>query len=1577
MFEWQMNCLKNPKVLFENANLVYSAPTSAGKTLVSEILMIKNIIERKKKSIFILPFVSVVREKMFYLQDLLQSSGVRVEGFYGGYHPAGGFESIDLAICTIEKANAIVNKLLEQEKLSDVGVIVIDEIHMISDPHRGYILELLLSKILFICEKFNLKIQLVTMSATLPNVELLRFWLKAEFFHTDFRPIELREMIKCDRNIYDNELKPIRVLNGAFERYFENDTNQIGQLCMETLIENCQLIVFCPSKEWCEALCKNLAAGIVILQDEGCDLLKKVLLENLLSQFKGLPSGMDKSLETTLPMGCAFHHAGLSTEERDLIEMGFKEGLIRILIATSTLSSGVNLPARRVIIRSPMFAGKMMSNLTYRQMIGRAGRKGKDVLGESILICDKTNFNTGKKLMTAPLDPIKSCLNADGNAHLKRAILEIIASGTASTTLEIERFVQLTLIPLASSENENDPITSCMLFLLEFEFIRLHIDETTDELKFIATRLGLACLSSSMAPKDGFLLFTELNKARQNFSLASDLHAIYLVTPYSVCYSLQQIDWMHFFDIWDKLPPQMQKVGELVGIKDSFFIKAVKSENKVDYKSLQIHKRFYTALALQDLVNERPLEAVARKFKCTRGMLQSLQQMAATFAGIVTTFCTSLNWTNLALVLGQFRERLFFGIHPNLIELMKIPTMTTTRIARTLFKAGIEKLSDLANASVLKIENILLNSVDFDSDRKLDGEKDYEVEERLKRRNFFVTGKSTGLTVQEAAKLLIEDARRHLQNEMGLKTVNWTENIVNEQEVVEKEPEIVEISKKVPPSTSKIIKRKHQTPKDVVSLNLSKSSPVEPPKKREKVMVTGSETQSYKRKLRSSNASDSFEIISKLLNEPDIEEVKQKENKSPNISVDEIACSQVEELPAKWTQYSLRATQRRLKTKAKSQDNQSLFLTSSVDAFCGSQSVNETSQNNLKIIDVLGSESLFREFKNVLSKKTEISMSIGIGKFDEPQQAIGGVLLKNGNNESNHNFVYDDTLYIDCITFSSECNKTVSILDLQTVKEAMVKEVKQFVKELLSRNDLSLNIYEAKEQLKVLIKVLNVQEVNVRINDPRMASWILNPDINLPWEQMVNKFVPKQIEILELVTKHSMVGSLGLNHTSKVKPRLRSAVESFLTQQMFHVQKEAIMETNNGHLMKVFRSLEMPIQLSLLNMELIGFPINEKKLYQKIQESTEILKKLELHIYRLAGQRFNITSTKEVAKILGLQKVAKTKLSTAKNVLEKIDSPIATHIMTFRTLSTTLSNMQPMVKIVNNNRVYGSSFSLTQTGRISMHEPNLQNVTKDFRVEFVDTRGRLVNELISFRQVFEPSDKCLLSADFCQLELRILTHLSGDKNLMKIMNAKGEDIFRQISASWNRLPENQVTDLMRNQTKQICYGIIYGMGNKALAEGLKMDEEDARSLSEEFHRTYPGIHKYSESILEKARVTGYIETMTGRRRYLPSLKSINSREKSQAERQALNSTIQGSASDLVKNAILRMERSLKKLKLEKSVQLVLHIHDELIYECSKTDLKIASTALAQSMENCVQLKVPLLVKIKSGPNWGELSQLKI
>lgn len=203
------------------------------------------------------------------------------------------------------------------------------------------------------------------------------------------------------------------------------------------------------------------------------------------------------------------------------------------------------------------------------------------------------------------------------------------------------------------------------------------------------------------------------------------------------------------------------------------------------------------------------------------------------------------------------------------------------------------------------------------------------------------------------------------------------------------------------------------------------------------------------------------------------------------------------------------------------------------------------------------------------------------------------------------------------------------------------------------------------------------------------------------------------------------------------------------------------------------------------------------------------------------------------------------------------------------------------------------------------------------------------------------------------------------------MNSIGDDIFKQIAAKWNKMDETEVTSVQRNQTKQLCYGIIYGMGNKALAETMNIDEESSAKIASEFHAAYPQIKIYSKKIVEKARAQGFIETMAGRRRYLPAINSENSAERNQAERQALNTCIQGSASDLVKNAILRMDRNLKKGKLE-DCTLVLHLHDELIYEVSMQNLKTAAETLTQSMQNCVKLLIPLLVKVKSGPSWGEM-----
>lgn len=506
---------------------------------------------------------------------------------------------------------------MEQNKIEQLGCIVVDEVHLISDPGRGYILELLIAKILYVCQQYGHRIQIITMSATLPNLDLLTNWLKAQFFLTDFRPVALTEMIKIENRICDVDMKELRVLNTTEYTQYSKDPDGVGQLCIETILEGCSVIIFCPSKDWCEALSKHVAGFIysigkskTILGEMVRENLNMELIEETKMQLRNCESGLDSILEQSISYGCAFHHAGLTMDERDIIESAFKNGALRVIVATSTLSSGVNLPARRVIIRTPMFGGKPMNSLTYKQMIGRAGRMGKDTLGESILICGQGQVTTGKNLIGAKLQPLTSCLAADSHVNLKRAILEIIASGMAKTSTDLEQFANCTLL---ASEHDicfaydgsvrnrsqivskslvanDDPISNCMEFLIKYEFIRLQLNEETNEMNFMATRLGAACLNSSMPPGDGFLLFSELQKSRQCFVLESELHAVYLVTPFSVCYQMNDIDWMFFLDMWEKIPTAMRRVGEMVGVKESFLVKAVRG-HKLDFKVLQIHKR--------------------------------------------------------------------------------------------------------------------------------------------------------------------------------------------------------------------------------------------------------------------------------------------------------------------------------------------------------------------------------------------------------------------------------------------------------------------------------------------------------------------------------------------------------------------------------------------------------------------------------------------------------------------------------------------------------------------------------------------------------------------------------------------------------------------------------------------------------------------------------------------------------------------------------------------------------------------------------------------------------------------------
>lgn len=597
MFEWQVTCLANSKVLLDCSNLLYSAPTSAGKTLVAEILTIKTILERQKKVIIILPFVSIVREKMFYLQDILSSSGIRVEGFMGSQSPPGGLQAVHVAICTIEKANSLVNRLLDEGNISELGAVIVDELHLLGDPHRGYILELLLTKIKYVSLKCdNVHIQIIGMSATLPNLEVLSNWMSAELFVTQFRPIPLDEFCLVGNKFFDKSGRCVNTQNSL--QSSANDGDNVLNICLNTIKDGCSILIFCMAKNRCENLAQSLASSFYSLGSKQCEFssilreqLKTESISEVLEQLKNCPVGLDQILMKTISFGVAYHHAGLTFDERDIIEGAFKSGAIRVLVATSTLSSGVNLPARVVIIRSPVFLRQPINILTYKQMSGRAGRMGKDNKGESILICTDAEKRIGFDLMMGALDPVKSCIESEDK--YMRAVLEMIASQVVCTKEDLNIYSKCTLLyaQQEGSLSQDKLIEVTLKELQNYELIRLQ--EDVQEVHYVATPLGKACLSASMAPNDGLSLFLELQKARQCLVLETDLHLIYLVTPYSVSNQWGEIDWLHLLTLWESLTKAMKRVGELVGVQESFIIRCLRGTSKISnvQNKLNIHKR--------------------------------------------------------------------------------------------------------------------------------------------------------------------------------------------------------------------------------------------------------------------------------------------------------------------------------------------------------------------------------------------------------------------------------------------------------------------------------------------------------------------------------------------------------------------------------------------------------------------------------------------------------------------------------------------------------------------------------------------------------------------------------------------------------------------------------------------------------------------------------------------------------------------------------------------------------------------------------------------------------------------------
>lgn len=539
-----------------------------------------------------------------------------------------------------------------------------------------------------------------------------------------------------------------------------------------------------------------------------------------------------------------------------------------------------------------------------------------------------------------------------------------------------------------------------------------------------------------------------------------------------------------------------------------------------------------------------------------------------------------------------------------------------------------------------------------------------------------------------------------------------------------------------------------------------------------------------------------------------------------------------------------------------------------------------------------------------------------------------------------------------------------------------------FIVKLFNRSDGLIHMWEVKEKLKLLARgIREIFNTRATFQDPQVANWLLQPDeATTSLHRIVMLHCPNLEGLLVPATQPPSQGSQAIS---------LAAAECCIVFNLRNLSAKLV-AVGDGKLLKVFRELEMPIQVSLFRMEMVGFPVNSDEMEKFVEDCENLFGQLEKKIFTLHGKRFNIASSRAVANVLGIAK-GKSKVSTAKSVLEKQGTPLSKLIIQHRTLTAIFTKtLQPLARSIEVDRIHGISFSLTQTGRITMHEPNLQTVAKDIQLDFCDEHTKI----LSCRRVFAPKpNRVLISADFCQLELRILIHFSQvtrnvltesypnfkfdflfqDPNLIQVIKSNC-DIFHGVAARWNGIPEDKVTPSLRHEAKQICYGIIYGMGARSLSENLKIDEASARERIEGFYRIYPAIRTFNERILKEARVKGFVETLSGRRRFLEHITSPDSALRAQAERQALNSMIQGSAADVAKTALLAVEKKLSRKK-GWDIQFILHLHDELIFETPKILAPKFTEILRESMENCMQLSVPLRVKLKTGSNWAEMTEI--
>ncbi|KAH9300440.1 hypothetical protein KI387_012023, partial [Taxus chinensis] len=1250
-----------------------------------------------------------------------------------------------------------------------------------------------------------------------------------------------------------------------------------------------------------------------------------------------------------------------------------------------------------------------------------------------ILICKPEEIKRITNMLNEGCPPLQSCLADDKNG-MKRAILEVVAGGIVQTANDVHHYVRCTL--LNSTQSFEDVVKSAqesLRWLCHAKF--LEWDQHSQV--YSTTPLGRAAFGSSLSPEESLTVLEDLARAREGFVLASDLHLLYEITPINVEIEPDwELYYQRFMELCPLDQAVGNRVGVMEPLlmrmahgapvlqhgkssrngkspRDKSSRSLTNGRNNSSAPSteqtLRVCRRFYVALMLAQLVQEVPLNDVCEAFKVPRGMIQALQESAGRFASMVTAFCERLGWHDLEGLVSKFQNRVSFGVRAEIVELTSIPFVKAAR-ARALYKAGLRNAQAVAEASLSELVKALFEASSWaaqDGSRS-DVQRRIQIGAAKKIKNgarqivldhaeearvaAFTAFKALGLNVPLALSQPIP------ANSSGV-SMNQDNSEILPEKMFDENDQAYTDSRSGPWITDCQITAK-AADKDAMT-----TSNEENRKDRHDISFIEGEGSLQ-------NTLDTKELYPNNVNAGKHDQPSAGEG---------AAGTEIEQKMSEDIGVALGKENNMVSRKDEKSDAR--FVAEGASMFAGFKVEHETNRERQKLnemenpipyngpIDVNSINGGFESFLNMWKLVKEFCFDLHYSN-----SSVGGSLLmlevhglavcwegspvyyvnfSKRSMDIERNDAYPKGRYDIAKERWNKVAKVMCQKDVNKVAWNLKSQFQVFMKPGISMpNHKKDEASKKKTEAFAEMPLMSLPSVDVKdVIDLCLVAWLLWPDEESTDCPTLEQEVKKQLsgEVAAAANRAgrwmNQMGRVAHNGCCRRVAQVR-ALHSNLWKLI----------VSEG-LVHVLRSLEMPLVKVLADMENWGIGIDMEVCWKAKRVLEHKIRELEENAQMLAGVTFSLSTPADVANVLyshlklpvpaGCNK-GKQHPRTDKHALDLLRNhhPVVGVIKEHRTLAKLLSCTVNC--ILSRARIYeGSKWycvrghwlqTSTATGRISMEEPNLQRV--EHEVDFtigsnevgIDAR-KIDHHQINARDFFVATQEnwLLISADYSQIELRLMAHFSEDASLISLLKKPDGDVFIMMAARWTGQDECAINEKQRDQTKKLVYGILYGMGVNTLAEQLECSVAEAGERYDRFRTAFPGVSSWLQYAVDCCRQKGYITTLCGRKRFLGKINFGNRGEQAKAERQAVNSICQGSAADVIKMAMLKVHSAIAVgssegdpdtsqtsqfpvSNLKGNCRLLLQIHDELLLEVKPDMLREAALLVRTSMEGAASLK---------------------